>query len=119
MSSDNEYSDNDYYDDEDEDAMLDDVDDGECVYYPAQCACAYRAAESASDMDVDAFDTDFKTSGRGNHKVYEVESESLSQADIEKMMKEDVGNISSIFGVDVSSYCRLSEIADCSLQNTT
>lgn len=28
MSSENEYSDNDYYDDEDEDVMLDDADDG-------------------------------------------------------------------------------------------
>ena len=118
MSSDNEYSDNDYYDDEDEDAMMDDGDDGEYCHYPAQCACAYRAAESASDMDVDAFDTDFKSSGKGSHKVYEVEFESLSQADIETTMKEDVDNISSIFGVDVSSYCRLSEIADCSLHNT-
>ena len=35
MSSDNEYSDNDYYDDEDEDAMMDDGDDGEYCHYPA------------------------------------------------------------------------------------
>ena len=75
------------------------------AHYPAQCARAYRATESASDMDVDAFDTDFRSSGRGNLKVYEVEFESHSQADIEKMMKEDVDNISSIFGVSVRFRC--------------
>lgn len=45
MSSDNEYSDNDYYDDEDEDAMLDDVDDGECSPLPramGACLASYR-----------------------------------------------------------------------------
>lgn len=31
MSSDNEYSDQDYYDDEDEDVLLDDAEDGELV----------------------------------------------------------------------------------------
>ena len=31
MSSDNEYSDQDYYDDEDEDVLLDDAEDGEPV----------------------------------------------------------------------------------------
>ncbi|EKM54826.1 uncharacterized protein PHACADRAFT_175334 [Phanerochaete carnosa HHB-10118-sp] len=85
MSTDNEYSDQDYYD-EDEDVLLDDAED-----------------ESASEMDIDAFDADYKPSGKGKHKVYEVEYESLSQGDIEKMMKDDVNNISGIFGVDGDS----------------
>ncbi|GJE90031.1 RING-5 domain-containing protein [Phanerochaete sordida] len=83
MSSDNEYSDQDYYDDEDEDVLLDDAED-----------------ESASEMDVDAFDTDYRLSAKGNRKIYEVEYESLSQGDIEKLMKDDVDNVSGIFGVD-------------------
>jgi ariadne-1 len=75
---------------------------------------AYEAAGSASDMDVDAFDTDYKFSGKGKGKLYEVDYDSLSQADIEKAMKEDVENISGIFGVDVS-YDTPSHVADSSL----
>lgn len=77
--------------------------------YPAQWARADRATESASEMDVDAFDTDYKFSSKGKRKVYEVDYDTLSQADIEKMMKEDVENISGIFGVDVSSNYTVSE----------
>jgi hypothetical protein len=36
MDSENEYSDQEYYDDEDEDVYIDDAEDGECVRYPAQ-----------------------------------------------------------------------------------
>ena len=54
-------------------------------------------------MDVDAFDTDYRLSGKGKGKVYEVEYDSLSQGDIEQMMQADVENVSNIFGVDVSS----------------
>lgn len=103
MSSDNEYSDQEYYDDEDEDILLDDAEDGELVLCSVQCARAYKATESASEMDVDVFDTDFKVPGKGRRKVYEIEYDPLSQAAIEKMMRDDVGHISGIFGIDVSS----------------
>ncbi|KAJ3532852.1 hypothetical protein NM688_g7362 [Phlebia brevispora] len=83
MSSDNEYSDNEYYDEED-DFMMDDEDG------------------SASEMDVDTFDSDYKVTGKGKQKSYEVEYDSLSQADVEKMMKQDTENISGICGVDPS-----------------
>ncbi|THG97854.1 hypothetical protein EW026_g4229 [Hermanssonia centrifuga] len=81
MSSDYENSDNEYYDDED-DMMLEDEDG------------------SASEMDVDAFDIDYRTSGKDKLKLYEVEYDPLSQRDVEKMMQQDVENISGIFGVD-------------------
>ncbi|KAF7797299.1 hypothetical protein EIP86_008494 [Pleurotus ostreatoroseus] len=83
MSSDNEYSDNEYYDDDD-DLMYDDEDG------------------SASEMDVDTFDNDYKVQGKGKQKSYEVQYDSLSQADIGKMMQLDVENISGICGVDSS-----------------
>ncbi len=53
-------------------------------------------------MDVDTFDNDYKVPGKGKQKSYEVQYSSLSQADIEKMMQQDVENISGICGVDVS-----------------
>ena len=53
-------------------------------------------------MDVDTFDAEYKISGKGKQKVYEVEFDSLTQADVEKMMRQDVEDISGIFGVDVS-----------------
>ena len=56
-------------------------------------------------MDVDAFDTDYGLSRKGKGKLYEVDYDTLSQADIEKSMKEDVENISGIFSVDVSRDC--------------
>ena len=54
-------------------------------------------------MDVDTFDAEYKISGKGKQKVYEVEFDSLTQADVEKMMRQDVEDISGIFGVDVST----------------
>lgn len=53
-------------------------------------------------MDVDTFDNDYRVPGKGKQKSYEVQYSSLSQADIEKMMHQDVENISGICGVDVS-----------------
>ena len=65
-------------------------------------ACADKAAGSASEMDVDTFDTEYKAPGKGKQKLYEVEFETLSQADVKKIMHQDVENISGICGVDVS-----------------
>ena len=58
-------------------------------------------------MDVDTFDADYKISGKGKEKLYEVEFEALSQGDVVKMMQVDVENISGIFGVDVSTAAPL------------
>ena len=57
--------------------------------------------ESEDDMDMDAFGEDFKVVPKGKHKAYEVEYDSLSQAAVEKLMKQDVEHICGIFGVDV------------------
>ncbi|KAL4244137.1 RBR-type E3 ubiquitin transferase [Abortiporus biennis] len=79
MSSDYEYSDNELYD-EDEDEMMADEDD-----------------ESASDMELDGFND---VPVKSKLKSYEVEHISLSQPQVEKLMKTDVDHISGIFGVD-------------------
>jgi ariadne-1 len=60
------------------------------------------SAPSDDDMDMDTFNDDFKVSGKGRRKSYEIEHEPLSQADVEKLMQTDVEHISGIFGVDVS-----------------
>lgn len=49
------------------------------------------------------FNEDFKTNLKKDKKVYDVDHESLSQQDIEALMQKDLGEISSIFGVDVST----------------
>ncbi|EPS97173.1 hypothetical protein FOMPIDRAFT_1166715 [Fomitopsis schrenkii] len=86
MSSADEYSDDDvgYYDEDDDEMAIDD--DG-----------------SASEMELDPLG-DFNE-GTSKKKVYEVDYESLSQAEVEKQMKGDVDYITSIFGVtpDVAS----------------
>lgn len=51
---------------------------------------------------MDAFGDDFKVSTKGKHKSYEIDYESLTQNDVEKLMQADVEHISGIFGVDVS-----------------
>ncbi|KAI0948939.1 hypothetical protein AcW1_008674 [Taiwanofungus camphoratus] len=78
MSSNGDYSDDDYYD-EDED-MLEDGDG------------------SASEMDLDV--NDFDVSSEPRRKLYEIEYTSLSQNDVEQLMQSDVAHISEIFGVD-------------------
>ncbi|KAH9949081.1 hypothetical protein B0H21DRAFT_841490 [Amylocystis lapponica] len=85
MSSDNDYSDDDaeYYDDDEE--MLDGEED---------------APGSASEMELDGLNDDFQVSGKAQHKVFEVEHESLSQGAVERLMQSDVEHISTIFGVD-------------------
>jgi ariadne-1 len=52
---------------------------------------------------MDAFNDDFKVTNKGKLKSYEVEHESLSQLDVEKLMQVDIEHISGIFGVDVRS----------------
>jgi len=92
MSSDYEESDNEYLDYEDDDEMMNE-DDG-----------------SASDMEVDAFDSSYKLAGKGRLKLYEVEHDSLSQKQIEDLMKQEVDYISGLCGVD-------SDVADLLLRH--
>ncbi|KAI0798696.1 hypothetical protein BC629DRAFT_1734156 [Irpex lacteus] len=80
MSSDYENSDNEYFEDDDE---IMDEDDG-----------------SASDMEVDTFDNDYKLVGGKRLKSYEVDYSSLSQKQIEDKMKGEVDYISGLCGVD-------------------
>ncbi|KAI0338229.1 hypothetical protein BDW22DRAFT_1363103 [Trametopsis cervina] len=80
MSSDYENSDNEYFEDDDE---IMNEDDG-----------------SASDMDVDGYDGGFKATGKGKLKTYEVEHDSLSQAQIKDLMKVEVDYISGLCGVN-------------------
>ncbi|CCL98184.1 uncharacterized protein FIBRA_00178 [Fibroporia radiculosa] len=79
MSSNDEYSDDEvaYYDEDDE--MMDDEDDG-----------------SASDMELDQL----HDPSRPPTKIYEVEYQSLSQSEVEKLISSDIEYISSVFGVD-------------------
>jgi hypothetical protein len=56
---------------------------------------------SEEDVDMDAFNDDFKITPKGKKKSYEVDYKSLGQAAMEGLMKADVEHISSIFGVDV------------------
>ncbi|PCH35948.1 hypothetical protein WOLCODRAFT_140135 [Wolfiporia cocos MD-104 SS10] len=80
MSSNDEYSDNEYYDEEDED-VYDMEDDG-----------------SASEMELDGT-ADYDPS-RPSRKLYEVDYDTLTQEDVGRLMIADVENISGIFGVD-------------------
>ncbi|EPQ56890.1 hypothetical protein GLOTRDRAFT_73357 [Gloeophyllum trabeum ATCC 11539] len=80
-----DYSDDEYYYDEDEDMM--DADDGD-------------SAPSDEEMDMEVFDNDFKLPGKARKKSYEVDSEPLSQAQVERLMQTDIEHISGIFGVD-------------------
>ncbi|KAF7980381.1 hypothetical protein HWV62_38851 [Athelia sp. TMB] len=88
MSSDYEYSDEDadYYDD-DEDMIDGTQEDG---------------SASDEEMDMDAFNEDFKVTTKASRKSYEIAYDSLTQAQIEKAMQSDIEHISGIFGVDAS-----------------
>jgi ariadne-1 len=94
MSSDYDYSDEDadYYDDDDDDVMDTQEDD---------------SAPSDAEMDMDAFNEDFKVSSKGKLKSYEIEYESLAQADVVKLMQVDIEHISGILGVDASAAAML------------
>ncbi|EGO00371.1 hypothetical protein SERLA73DRAFT_89338 [Serpula lacrymans var. lacrymans S7.3] len=88
MSSDYEYSDDDIdYSDED-DEMMDTQEDG--------------SASSDDDMDMDAFNEDFKVPSKAMRKTYEIEYDTLTQTAVEKAMAADIEHISGIFGVDAS-----------------
>ena len=63
------------------------------------------SAPSEEDMDLDAFDV----SGKGKQKCYEVDYTTLSQRDIEHLMRQDIDHISGIFGIDVSRICPASQ----------
>ncbi|KAF6763447.1 hypothetical protein DFP72DRAFT_1000836 [Ephemerocybe angulata] len=82
MSSDHEYSDDDYYDEDMFDGTQDD--------------------DELSDDDMDIAD-DFKSAAKGKLKAYEVEYESLAQADVEKAIQDDAEHICGILGVDMST----------------
>jgi ariadne-1 len=58
------------------------------------------SAPSDDDMDME-FADDFKVPQHSPRKAYEIEHESLSQQEVEKLSAADVDHISSIFGVDV------------------
>jgi ariadne-1 len=60
------------------------------------------SVQSEDDMDMDAFNDDFKIASKGRPKSYEVAYESLSQSAVEKLMQEDVEHICGIFRIDVS-----------------
>jgi ariadne-1 len=101
--SDPEYSDEDYFDD-DEDML--DAEDGKhmsllrCMWGPILIT---RPGSAPSDEDIDIdFNDDIHTSLKAKKKTYEVEYDSFSQQEVEKRMKSDIDGISSIFGVDVS-----------------
>jgi len=108
MSSDYEYSDDDqdYYDDDDED-MMDTQEDGQSSSWSSAANRGLTqvpgSAPSDAEMDMDAFNDDFKVSSKGKQKSYEIDFESLTQAAVEKLMQSDVEHISGIFGVDVSN----------------
>ncbi|KAF9027606.1 hypothetical protein BDZ89DRAFT_987178 [Hymenopellis radicata] len=89
MSSDYEFSDDDgdYYDDEDMiDGTQDDADD---------------------DMDMDAYNDDFKVDTGSKRKSYEIDYESLSQAAVETNMRHDIDHICGILGVEAGTAALL------------
>ncbi|EIW83372.1 RING-5 domain-containing protein [Coniophora puteana RWD-64-598 SS2] len=89
MSSDYEYSDDEYlYDDDDEDMLS--PQDG-------------SAASSDDDMAMDTFGDDFKVPPREKRKSYEVDHDSLSHDAVKKLMAADVDHIAGIFGVDANT----------------
>ena len=55
-------------------------------------------------MEVDGFDSSYKTVGNRRLKLYEVEHRSLSQKQIEDLMQQEVDYISGLCGVDVSTF---------------
>jgi ariadne-1 len=63
--------------------------------------CTGSAPSDDEDMDMDAFNDDFKVASKDKRKLYEIEYQSLSQPEVEKLMQQDVDHIIGIFGVDV------------------
>ena len=58
-------------------------------------------AVSDDEMDMDADGDDFKVAPKTMRKSYETDYRSLSQAEVEKQMREDVEYICNILGVEV------------------
>lgn len=76
-------------------------------------ATLYRAADdhihgafavSDDEMDMDADGDDFKVAPKTMRKSYETDYRSLSQAEVEKQMREDVEYICNILGVEVCFF---------------
>ncbi|KAF7300136.1 RBR-type E3 ubiquitin transferase [Mycena kentingensis (nom. inval.)] len=82
MSSDYEYSDDDYDNVFDDDQMNDDGN-----------------SDGGDGMDVD----DFKIAPKTARKAYDLEYDSLSQPDIQRLMEQDVEHVRNILGVDQST----------------
>lgn len=76
---------------------------GVSPHCPAFTDLNRASSEESEDDMMDAFGEDFKVVPKGKHKAYEVEYDSLSQAAVEKLMKQDVDHICGIFGVDVGT----------------
>lgn len=51
---------------------------------------------------MDAFHEDYKASGKAKLKAYEVEHDSLTQALVESLMKQDIDYVGNLCGLDVS-----------------
>jgi ariadne-1 len=83
--SDVEYSDEEFFDDEDDEMLGQDDDD---------------SASDADMADSGVFET-FKTDTKTKEKSYDVSHADLTQEAVEKIMAEDVENISGMFGVEV------------------
>ena len=61
-----------------------------------------ESSQSEADVDMGDYGDDFKVVPKGKRKPYEIEHESLTQADVENLMHTDVEDICGICGVDVS-----------------
>ncbi|KAF8629287.1 hypothetical protein AX15_003534 [Amanita polypyramis BW_CC] len=85
-----EFSDDDYYDDE---------------YYDDEMFDATQEDDVSDDdeMDMDADGDDFKVAPKTTRKPYEIDYRSLSQAEVEKLMRDDIENICSVLGVEASA----------------
>ncbi len=58
-------------------------------------------------MEMDVFPEDFKVAGKGTLKLYEVEHDSLTQASVESLMKQDIEYTSNLCGLDVRTFIDL------------
>jgi len=99
MSSDYEYSDEDF----DDDDFMDSQEDGwSFISYSYRFIIYIKSLESDGEMDIDASRDDFKIASKDKPKPYEIDYQSLTQSDVEKLIQEDIDHITGIFGVEVS-----------------
>ena len=56
---------------------------------------------SEDEMEVDAFGGSLAEPTSNKRKIYDVEFESLTQTDVEALIRKDVEHICSIFGITV------------------